>query len=66
MILIIEIHPGMKCLRCVCESKQRHCHVSRYESPHDKTNKMSVRPAKTQTSLGIRPVCQSLRCALNG
>ena len=24
--------------------------------PHDKTNKISVRPAKTQTSLGIRPV----------
>ena len=23
---------------------------------HDKTNKMSVRPAKTQISLGIRPV----------
>ena len=26
------------------------------EPPHDKTNKMSVRPAKTQISLGIRPV----------
>ena len=26
------------------------------EPPHDKTNKMTVRPAKTQTSLGIRPV----------
>ena len=25
-------------------------------SRHDKTNKMSVRPAKTQISLGIRPV----------
>ena len=24
---------------------------------HNKTNKMSVRPAKTQISLGIRPVC---------
>ena len=47
----------------------------------DKTNKMSVRPAKTQISLGIRPVWsesslrsawasaqsdQRLRCALNG
>ena len=30
--------------------------VSWYEPPHDKTNKMSVRPAKTQISLGIRPV----------
>ena len=27
-----------------------------YEPGHDKTNKMSVRPAKTQISLGIRPV----------
>ena len=26
------------------------------EPPHDKTNKMSVRPARTQISLGIRPV----------
>ena len=28
-----------------------------YEPRHDKTNKMSVRQAKTQISLGIRPVC---------
>ena len=27
-----------------------------YEPPHDKINKMSVHPAKTQISLGIRPV----------
>ena len=27
-----------------------------YEPPHDKTNKMIVRPAKTQINLGIRPV----------
>ena len=27
-----------------------------YEPRHNKTNKMSVRPAKTQISLGIRPV----------
>ena len=26
------------------------------EPPHDKTNKMTVRPAKTQISLGIRQV----------
>ena len=26
-----------------------------YEPPRDKTNKVSVRPAKTQISLGIRP-----------
>ena len=28
-----------------------------FEPPRDKTNKMTVRPAKTQISLGIRPVC---------
>ena len=27
-----------------------------YETPHDKTNKMTVRPAKIQISLGICPV----------
>ena len=27
-----------------------------YGPPHDKTNKMTVHPAKTQISLGIRPV----------
>ena len=27
-----------------------------HEPRHDKTNKMSMRPAKTQISLGIRPV----------
>ena len=30
--------------------------LQRYEPQHDKTNKMNVRPAKTQISLGIRPV----------
>ena len=29
--------------------------ISIYEPRHDKTNKMAVRPAKTQISLGIRP-----------
>ena len=28
----------------------------KFEPRHDKTNKMAVRPAKTQISLGIRPV----------
>ena len=27
-----------------------------FEPPHDKTNKVTVRPAKTQISLGIHPV----------
>ena len=30
--------------------------MKKIEPRHDKTNKMSVRPAKTQISLGIRPV----------
>ena len=35
-----------------------------YPKNHDKTNKMSVRPAKTQISLGIRPVwSESSLCA---
>ena len=27
-----------------------------YDPVHDKTNKMTVRPVKTQINLGIRPV----------
>ena len=39
-------------------------HNSFFELPHDKTNKMSVRPAKTQISLGIRPGwSESFLCA---
>ena len=35
-----------------------------FEPSHDKTNKMTVRPAKTQISLGIRPVwSESSLCA---
>ena len=30
--------------------------IDKYEQPHDKTNKMTGRPAKTQISQGIRPV----------
>ena len=39
-------------------------YYKKYEPQHDKTNKMSVRPAKTQISLGIRPVwSESSLCA---
>ena len=31
-------------------------HVSLYEPPRDKTSNVAVRPAKTQTNLGIYPV----------
>ena len=38
--------------------------MTRNEPRYDKTNKMSVRPAKTQISLGIRPVLsESSLCA---
>ena len=33
-----------------------HCSHSQYEPPHDKTNKITVRPANTQISLGIRQI----------
>ena len=37
---------------------------STFEPHHEETNKMTVRPAKTQISLGIRPVwSESLLCA---
>ena len=36
----------------------------KYEPPHDKFNKMTVLPEKTQISLGIRPVWwESSLCA---
>ena len=38
-----------------CYNKAIHV-LRNYEPPHDKTNKMTVRPAKTQISLDIRPV----------
>ena len=37
-----------------------------YEPRHDKTNKMSVRPAKTQISWTSAQSDPSLRYALNG
>ena len=41
-----------------------HLLKSKIEPPHDKTNKMIVRPAKTWISLGIRPVwSESSLCA---
>ena len=59
------------CIRCTLNSMQS-CYfessgsisISTYEPRHDKTNKVSVRPAKTQISLGICPVwSESSLCA---
>ena len=41
------------------QNQKTHVNVLKFKSfepPHDKTNKMTVRSAKTQISLGIRPV----------
>ena len=46
-ILLIRVMLSTSCPSKLC---------STYKPPHDKTNKIAVRPAKTQISLGIRPV----------
>ena len=53
---------------CLFLSLQRSKHFwwFKNEPPHDKTNKMTLRPVKTQITLGIRPVWSSLHCVLNG
>ena len=43
-------------LVCTMEFPPLACQLTLDEPRHDKTNKVSVRPAKTQISLGIRPV----------
>ena len=48
----------------VYKKHQRHLLITANEPRHDKTNKMSVRLAKTQISLSIRPVwSESSQCA---
>ena len=52
-----------------CPFRCSHCvmHPNKYEPPHDKTNKMTVRPAKSQISAWASAQSdQSLRCVLNG
>ena len=39
---------------------------SKFEPRHDKTNKMSVRPAKLRSAWASAQSDQSFRCALNG
>ena len=51
-------------LLCSFVSKESSLTLLIHEPPHDKTNKMSKRPAKTQISLGICPVwSESSLCA---
>ena len=47
---ISTLRQGIKCL------ERQYKAPGTYEPPHDKTNRMSVHPAKTQISLGIHPV----------
>ena len=54
------IHSGLKERKCQTWNKQTQI----IQPQHEKNNKMSVRPAKTQISLGIRPVwSESSLCA---
>ena len=71
-ILYLQLCWGMFAISPAYSGPQQH-HLSvytlssvrwRYKSLHDKTNKMTVRPAKTQISLGIRPAwSESSLCA---
>ena len=46
------------------KTQKKKQHLFTFEPPHDKTNKMTVHPAKTQISLGIRSVwSESSLCA---
>ena len=51
------------CLSCLTVSRVKQWDLPNTNEPrHDKTNKMSVSPAKTQISLGIRPVWAESSC----
>ena len=49
--ILISYNGNIKAVSVIDRNMPRPC-----EQRHDKTNKMSVRPAKTQIILGIRPV----------
>ena len=46
----------LKILKFMWTFKRHSIQLKSFEPPHDKTNKMTVHPAKTQISLGICPV----------
>ena len=59
-----QASPHMRARTCMLFSQNPCCSLTQYERQHDKTNKMTVRPAKTQISLGIHPVwSESSLCA---
>ena len=49
-----DVRISKRCVGKMHRKRERMTNVN--EPPHDKTNKMTVRPAKTQISLGIRLV----------
>ena len=56
-LLIITINACVCACVCMWVSDTPNCaSYTTFGPPHDKTNKMTVRPAKTQISLDIRPV----------
>ena len=52
----VFLEPNIYCLYVRVYMYLGYFGPSVYEPRHDKTNKMAVHPAKTQLSLGIRPV----------
>ena len=74
-ILMFQIHLTAVCTFChwlfswqtwwnASENDRIEGIQTEFETSHDKTNKMTVRPAKTQINLGIRPVwSESSLCA---
>ena len=56
IIILREVFTCPVSLQVTVEQPQCPYQTIKYEPQHDKTNKMSVRPTKTQISLGICPV----------
>ena len=52
----LDRHQGLHCFSFHLHPFGVKTTVLKFEPRHDKTNKIAVRPAKTQISLGIRPV----------
>ena len=71
--IVEKLRRLISCILCLLWMCHQHCgyciwqcfnHYDHRMSRHDKTNKMSVRPAKTQISLGIPPIwSESPLCA---
>ena len=58
----LRVHWMHRSFYWFCHAPAQLPHEVNNEPQHDKTNKVSVRPAKTQISLGICPVWSESRC----